>query len=323
MDAHPGAGPFPAEAAASPRAAEVTPGQFIRRASNVFLVLALASVVALLGALGTSGAAPGVAVAAAGAMALTFGLAALSLSIALDRGVPWAPSAAVLALWVVVVGGVVRLLVGLSAGSISLPLDSLLAAWALSSAGSPAARAPGRTMAAWALVGVIAMTYAAPPLLAVAGTPGLTPLVVGREAIEVRLSADCPPPGRAWDSIRLELAWRWSTRDLVPQGTDRLVIGVRDMTGDVHGWEMRDPVGPAFAQEGPGDARGTLDDPLVLHPGQRWWIDVSEAGLPDGSVAVSIVPASGEPVASGAITFVGGYMHDQHWVVESEATCAW
>lgn len=131
--------PLPGEAAGSleraggPERPGARPG-FERRASNVLLAVFVLSVI---GTLIVAGAAPP-ASAGWAVVALAAGLAALGLSVALDRRVPWAPGAAVVAMWLLLATGLVRTMLALSTGQVSLPLDSVVAAWALAGEGRPA-----------------------------------------------------------------------------------------------------------------------------------------------------------------------------------------
>jgi hypothetical protein len=118
---------------------------FRRRASNV-LVLGFVLQILALGfvvmAISTTSATPTSALVAAGSI-VTQGAVFLALSMALDRGMPWAPDAATLLLWIVVGMALVRVVAALARAEISIPIDAILAGWVLSACDRPPASVSG------------------------------------------------------------------------------------------------------------------------------------------------------------------------------------
>jgi hypothetical protein len=149
---------------------------FVRRASNV---LALAAVLTLLAFLLLAG--PGTSqlprteLVAAIVGVLASGALFSWLSIALDRGRPWAPGAAVLILWMAILTGATQLVLALLGGRLLVPLDALVAGWALSSPDRPRASLRGAPL----LIGVLVLAAVAGrivgPVIGAAGSPATAP----------------------------------------------------------------------------------------------------------------------------------------------------
>jgi hypothetical protein len=150
----------------------VRAAQFAGRASNVLLLLALLAGVAFLLVVGPAtqqlplpelvlGLGSVVVV-----IACTWGLAA-----ALDRARPWAPQTALIVLWLIALSGLLLTVVQLlTRSSIRIPLDTLIAGWALAAWDRPALQ-PGRLGRQG--VAIVALLVAAQvlALLPLLGTP--------------------------------------------------------------------------------------------------------------------------------------------------------
>jgi hypothetical protein len=298
---------------------------FERRASNVFLLYFVISIVVFLLAVGLPSVPQAVAWVAGGVTLVT-GMSALALSIALDRGRPWAPGVAVILLWLLVLTGLGRLVVELTRSSLTIPLESILAGWALSAAGLPPIRLPRRSLLPWSLVTVFVASTLGPPLLAVAATPGLTPLVVGKDALDLRVSATCPAPGEPWERIEVRVDWTWRARDLVPARRDAVAVAVMNRPGEIGWYEWRDI-------ENSEAATRTLEATLLLEERlasrgwaghePRWFIEADVAGQRHGSASAVLVPHEALSARHGVLLFQALYAHGDHWIVESEASCTW
>ena len=153
-------------------------GPFTHRASIVFLLDAVLvaigiGVVAAAGAV--TGPAPAITLALAGATAC----AALVLAVALRRNRSWAPVTGLVVLCAVLVLGLARTVIAFRGGSIQVPIDSILAGWALLAPGLPpigvrTVRVPGALLAAVLLIGEVGATVIV-PLKQVAGPPPSDP----------------------------------------------------------------------------------------------------------------------------------------------------
>ena len=153
-------------------------GPFTHRASIVLLLDAVLvaigiGVVAAAGAV--TGPAPAITLALAGATAC----AALVLAVALRRNRSWAPVTGLVVLCAVLVLGLARTVIAFRGGSIQVPIDSILAGWALLAPGLPpigvrTVRVPGALLAAVLLIGEVGATVIV-PLKQVAGPPPSDP----------------------------------------------------------------------------------------------------------------------------------------------------
>ncbi|MEI7745272.1 MAG: hypothetical protein WCK58_16170 [Chloroflexota bacterium] len=297
---------------------------FRYRASTVLLINA---VIALLGALVVPAAdrsteVSGMALAAAFTMVLTVGATSSLVSFGLDRGRRWAPTAAVAILWLTAVAGVVRFLAGLATMSLTIPIDTLLAWWALATSDRPRTY-PVRPHVAKTLapVVVMALVVAGPPLVGFASVPGRTPIAVGKDAIEPGISMVCPGPGGPFTSATATFDWRWARTDLLPAGVDGVAIGVTAPYGVRIGFGTA--VGPEGSWQGSGGpSSGLIDAAAVGMDRIEWAIDIGQQGTRDGSASATILPANDNPT-TGMFNITGMYAHGGAWIVSKELACSW
>jgi hypothetical protein len=298
---------------------------FQRRASNVLLLYFVVSIVLFLLAVGLPDLSPAVAWIAGG-VTLMMGVSALVISIALDRRHPWATEVAVIVLWLFVLTGIGRVVVELTRSSVTIPLEAIIAGWALSAAGRPPIRLPRPSLLPWSLVTVFVASAVGPPLLAVAATPGLTPLVVGTDALDLRLSATCPSSGEAWERIDVRVDWTWRARDLVTTGQDAVAVVVMNRPGDIGWHEWRD-IENSEAATRTLDATPLLEERLASRGWAghepRWFVEADVAGQRHGSASAVVVPHEAMPARHGVLLFKALYAHGDHWIVEAEASCSW
>ena len=314
----------PVEEAASERPADArTP--FERRASNVFLLNVLFALIALLVTVGAgSDGTPAVLRVGAGILIVLAGGLAFGLSVALDRGRPWAPAPAAAILWLVALFSLVSALVSLAGGRFTIPIEPFLTLWALSAAGRPSAipAAPHRRTG-WIMIGLFLVTMSGVPVAAAIRSPGTEPFVVGSAALDANLQVGCPAAGAATTSIPVTFAWSWSRRDLVASGTDGAALGVT-VADDPGGWRVTGMrATPGFWPGGGDAARNgvTLGD---ANSAADWGIDVAGSGQLDGFVGVDIVSSRiGVAPATGTLTIQAAYSRDGRWTVEREITCSW
>ena len=314
----------PVDEAASERPADArTP--FERRASNVLLLNALFALIGLLIVVG--GPDPGLPATlrlVAGVLVGLAGALALGLSVALDRGRPWAPVPVAAILWLLVVVGLVELVLSLASSKLTIPFDLLLAAWALSGDGRPGAIpvAPHRR-AGWACIGLFLVTQSGTPGSALLYKPGVAPFVVGPDALDARLLVTCPSIGAATARITVDFAWSWSRRDMVASGTDGAAIGVT-VADDPGGWLVTGWRATPGIWQGGGDAVRNAVSLGDVNSAADWGIDVAGSGQGDGFVGVDVVPRKdGAGPATGTMTIQAAYSRDGRWTLEREITCSW
>ena len=324
--------PANVEQPATPAVDTRTP--FARRASNVLIAFAVFALIALLIVLGAdrSGLPLVLWWAALVGVAAT-GLLAFLLSTALDRQRSWAPAPVAAILWLATVGGLVRFLLALVSGSLSVPLDAVLALWALSADGRPnPIPATSHRSAGWAAIGLFVAIQASTLAGAALSRPGIEPFVVGQAALTLDLHVACPAAGTAADRIPVSLRWTWVRRDLLAAGYD--AVGLEAAPGplgieNLHATEGLDYGAGGAEQLLNGTAAGTqvlgLGPPAGLVQGWSWGLDVATNGMRDGTVGLDVLPLSdaGPAPTTGVLTVTAVYARDGRWHVEREVTCSW
>lgn len=268
----------------------------------------------------------GVAIGLALDVALVFGLA--------ERR-PWADRATIVVCGIFLVAGILRLLVRLSSGSLEIPLDAIGAALVL--AERPTTLAPDLLgdRRRIGLVAAAALLAAVMPLVAngVASGKilGATPSQVGVVATVDcdAIAADPTAP------VLINASWDWTGGEPLAGGTDGVVVKwfattdadananveAGDSTGlFVDGEAEMVPTDAVWNSEGPTSA---LLDPVEDANGRAFGIDVDDAGLVDGHVAMRLHPVSPD-ARHGSVQVSASYAHLGLWVVDSgQVGCEW
>jgi len=266
-----------------PAATEAEPApRFAWRAVLVLTILGVLSLLAGLFVVATGDRSAGQLVAA-GAM-LAGALGYLTLAAALRQGRAWADSWARVALAIVIVVGVVHTVVGLANSSLWIPLDALMAVWALF-AGEGGA--PGRSMlrsAGPAVLALILIGEAAAPLGTVAAElaksapdPNAVIVVHNQSPRAVLVLLGGPFVTRSHTTFvtacggvaRIPVA----PADYESDGRLMAFIAI-DASGQLDAWAATEPAG-TVAYDGSysispiwsrGELAGTLPLELVVHP---------------------------------------------------------
>ncbi len=244
----------------------------------------------------------------------------------LVRAVRWARSTAVVALVVVALAGGLELIYRLQAGAITVPLGALAAIFVLRIERPPEPVLARRDRRArGVLVATLVGAFLWAPLAGAALAAGPTPLTVGPDALDLRVSVACSSDGGT-RHVDVVATWAWRTRELFTGGMDGIAV-----TGQVDG-----PDGPEglvvesfpgtlasglwSGSEGP--AGGALD---------RWaadsaagiavqvGIDVATADPAGGRVAVPL-RVGGPGSAAGPITVRVAYAHRDRWLATAKET---
>jgi hypothetical protein len=139
---------------------------FARRASIVFLLDAVLIAIGI-GVVAAAGGVTGPGAAITLALAGVTACAALVLAVALRRHRAWAPATGRVVLWAILLLGCARTVIAFRSGSIQIPIDSILAGWALLAPGLPpiwvrTMRVPGALLAAVLLIGEVGATVIVP-----------------------------------------------------------------------------------------------------------------------------------------------------------------
>jgi hypothetical protein len=137
---------------------------------------------------------------------------------------PWAVAACTPILVILLVAGLVSFVVALLQARLEIPLEAVLAWWALRAA--PEARSEPRRAGAgaWLMVGGLLLVNLLPLLTPVALTPG-GPLVVSESDLDASMTVDCGPTTNASpESIVVTYSWSWRRAELVAGGTDEVVV---------------------------------------------------------------------------------------------------
>jgi hypothetical protein len=257
------------------------------------------------------------------ALLLAVALPAMALG-GLLRGAAWRTEVAVIALGVMVIGGVIELMAAFSRGGTAVPFLAFAALIPLvrrpagwrGSASTPVAAlavALGLAPYAWALVaGGLAR-------------PG-SPFVVDETSLELRLEVACPADAAAAESLSATARWRWLRTEPLPAGVDAMVltttlvladdtsIGYTLTSIDLPDGTFQGEGTPSAArsQELAGEGNGTAAQVAV---------DLWQRGMIDGAVTAHW---SQRIEAVGSVTVEAAYVHGDVWTLRADAiTCSW
>lgn len=295
----------------------------------LFWVLTIFGLVVGLFALG----APGVGPAAFAIVLLSVGLdiaVLLTLVAALGRREAWSIHAIQPICQVLFTAGLIRLVVGLTQSTITLPLDAAGAAMVLSRqpgpGNLPAVSRPDRrriNLAVGALVAAQLLPLLAQPLR----DGGL--FGAQESALDLRVTLDCSGAGAPGGPIPVRVAWAWAGHELFSPPNDGLLVQW-DMTTD----GLTDPSAavagevtvsdPDMIWAGGGGPASSLIQPLTLDGRSReFGIDLHRAGLTDGRVWFDL-RQSDSTARHGGVEAWASYAHGDRWLHQSDfATCTW
>jgi hypothetical protein len=245
----------------------------------------------------------------------------------LDRRRPWAVAAVRPVLILLGASGVSAVVIALNGGTMRVPFDGLLAAWAGLGAADPALAA-GRVRRAAALVGaagaLLAVMVLAKPIF---GWGGLFDVHQADLRASVHVACGAPAAGMP-RTLTVSYDWSWASTSLLPNQTDIVVIG----------WSGADPQGrPLFViDEIPATAAGIYSG-LTGYPSMsmadqvgaeseasfRWTIELRERGYEPGSVSLQLMRPREDPPGPNSVTFAVTYIHLGLWRETTHVTCSW
>jgi hypothetical protein len=259
-----------------------------------------------------------------------------TLLVGLDRRRGWAIPAAIATCWILVAAAVIRVLVDLQRGTITIPLEGIAAAAVLTRlpAHRPAVAPRDRRLAI--VVTLVFVASEAWPLLT--GTGGVGRLFgAPREALTLNVTVSCSDlrdvtaSGRISRVIDTTASWAWSQGEFLAGGDDGMLVHIVGNGESTEGasWE---PViiSDDLDTQGPGIWRGMASPSAGLL--QTWvpgstievGIDLGVRGLTDGSVSATLVTNSNPPPEHGSVQVWAEYAHLDHWRASSEpASCTW
>lgn len=266
---------------------------------------------------------PGVVLGLAWCTALLLGLAARR---------PWAISAAIWVCVGLVVLGLVRALIDLAAGRVTIPLEAIFAAVVLA-ARPPVGDRPtldgGERRIAAAVVGFFVVSSIWPYLAASGALSGIGGIgVADPDALDIAISLDCPTgAAAATPSIRVQVDWGWVRSELVTPGVDGLVV--RWAATDIDGneidlfWsevDMRPTPEVATGSSGPTAA---LTEPVAIEGPSLEFSVQMDPPLAGGLASLALAPSEAG-ADHGAITVWAAYAHGDHWLKETgQSSCRW
>lgn len=288
---------------------------FVRRASNAFLLGVLIGIVAFLLLVGFG---PSripdlelaLGIVGIAAPVVLFGW----LSFALDRGRPGAPEAAVIVLWAVVWLGVLQLVLALVRGQLMIPLDALVAAWALTAWDRPAIQLRRVPPAVAILLVVLVAARIGEPVIGTARAFGLA----DASELQLAITTDCDAAAADLDApLVVHVTWGWDRRELIAPAQDAIEL---TWTADDAGrgvypsaWVLPDWLG----DEAPGVAMRVLDEETATTPSARFGFDPAQH--PAGQLDLPLeVDAGARPVV---VSLAVRYAHGDAWTRAEVTTC--
>lgn len=246
---------------------------------------------------------------------------------ALDRGRPWAVAAVRPLLLLLGASGVSAVVIALNGGTLRVPFDGLLAAWAWLGAHDHALVA-GRVRRAAALVGasgaLLAAMVVARPLFGWGG-----PFDVHQPDLQATVHVECGAPDAGLPrTITVSYDWSWTSTSLFPNQTDIVVIG----------WSGADAEGrPLYVIDEIPDSAAGIYSGLTGYPSIamgdqvaaesegsfRWAIALGERGFEPGSIRLQLMRPRDDPPGPNSVTFAGSYVHLGVWRETTHLTCSW
>ena len=290
-----------------------------RWATTLFAILV---VVGVVGTVVVLGAIPGLVVFWALLASVVLLIAILlAVIVALRRRDAWAVHAIAPICYVIIVAAVLRVLVALSQGDITIPLEGIGALMVLTrnhrSESMPAITEQGKRRVWLAVAGVVVaqlLPVATGPI-ADGGAFGLQP-----ESLNLQVTMDCTTLEPA-AGIPVRAEWSWRDREVLSPPIDGLVVRW-SASSDVVADQVTMSHHAMFS--GSGDPAAALIQPLTQDvPSREFGIDLAQAGLIDGSVELMFVPTD-ETATSGSFAVWAAYAHGDRWLKESDtASCSW
>lgn len=249
-------------------------------------------------------------------------------AIGIDRRREWANAALRPLLVIMAIFGVFALVLGLQAGHVRIPFETLAAVWAfLGPRDAPRTPRPdGRSFGVLAAAAafVVIQGFAA-PLFGWGGT-----FDVHAEDLRPTLAASCQAStGGLPEKLTLTYEWSWSRGTGMPSGTDLIVLGWKG--ADTEGRPLYVLDGIPEEQQGiyPGRAGGISTDMAdavakeLKGSSYRWAVVLEEQQLASGSVRLALHLARPDAAPAEPLTVSGTYVHAGLWRSDApRVTCA-
>lgn len=259
-----------------------------------------------------------------------FGMATILLAVGLglDKRRPWAVAAVRPLLVLLIFSGIATIAVAWSEDLIRVPIDVLLAAWALLSPTDekPVAR-PGARSVSVAAAGLVllAAMVASPQLFSWGGVFDLH-----EPDLQAALTAECGLAGASLpDQIAIRYEWSWSSSAPLPSGTDIVVFG----------WTGADAQGrPLYTiddipNSGPGVYSGLTGYPSTKMADEvargsqgffRWAMPLDEQRFAPGRIELVLRRAREAPPEPAPLTVTASYIHLGLWRhAAATVICSW
>ena len=271
----------------------------------------------------------------AGLCSLAFNIAGAAIAVvylvvafALDRRLPWAAAAVRPLLVVVAAAGIGQVLITVSQGRTRVPIDVVVAVWALLGTIDirPIPRPSARSFAAIASVTLLAASMLAAPNIF-----GWGGLLDAREAdLTGAVSADCAAAGPSLPAtVTIKYDWSWRSSAPMPSGIDIAVLG----------WSGLDSEGrPLYVVDQIPESSGGLYSGLPGYPSTamadlvakdsggsyRWAVALPERQYKPGHVELRLRLARTDALNPEPLRVTATYVHLGLWRQDALAvTCSW
>jgi len=303
---------------------EVTPADplepYRRWATTLFTILVLVGVVGTVAALGAM---PGqlmfwVVLASVGLLIATL----LVIVSALRRREAWAVHAIAPICYVIVAAAVIRVIVAVSQGTITIPLEAIGALMVLTRDHRSEHLRVLVDQGSWRVLmaaGAIAVAQVLPAATGPIADGG--PFGLQAESLDLEVAMDCAAVGAPGVGVPVRVTWSWGRHELFPPAVDGLVVQWAPSGAFVA--DQLTMSDPAIWTGSGAPATALIQPQLQGVPSREFGIDVATAGLVDGSVELRLRP--NDPTAtSGSLSVWAAYAHGDRWLKTSETTlCGW
>lgn len=313
-----------------PLAPDGAPGRSAERRGSIAFKL-LAAVVGVILVI-TGGNAPGTDFPLLRMATIGYALGVIAvdvvMAVGLDLGAGWAVAAMRPILWLQLLAGIAGSLATLARGSVPIPFDLVVLAWALRGRAAVRPTPPLGSRAVALIAAALVLVVNAVWLGPIFGAGGALDVHPGDLRGEINFDCRSSPAGIP-ETLTLTYRWSWARSGPPTGGSDDVVIvwDGRDETDGgvlyIDGGTPSSDVG--IESGGAGVATGAADVFARGHEGSvEWAVDLGLQRYAASEVSVTLRRAVDHPISSAQLTVEAVYSHAGVWrTLPTLASCQW